>query len=222
VILTAHGDEILREAVKFMFRRRDCLTVGLILAVGVGTGFGARRAWGQVAENAAAFVRQVGDRLVAVVNSNQSLPDKRSGIAQIVETTVDVNGIAQFCLGRFWRIATPDQQRRFVIQFHQVLVTNISSKLGDYRGVRVTVQRSRQQDDDAIVTTLVERPNNPPTTVDWVIEQPATNPKVVDVVAEGTSLRLTQRQDYSSYLTRNNNDVDALINAMKQQAAQNG
>jgi phospholipid transport system substrate-binding protein len=207
---------------KVMFRRRDCLTVGLILATGIGTGFAARQAWGQAADNAAAFVRQVGDRLVAVVNSNQSLSDKRGGIAQIVENSVDVNGIAQFCLGRFWRVATPDQQRRFVVQFHQVLVANISSKLGDYRGVRVTVQRSRQQDEEAIVTTLVERPNNPPTTVDWVIEQPATNPKVVDVVAEGTSLRLTQRQDYSSYLTRNNNDVDALINAMKQQAAQNG
>ena len=65
-------------------------------------------------------------------------------------------------------------------------------------------------------------PNNPPTTVDWVIEQAASTPKIVDVLAEGTSLRLTQRQDYASYLTRNNNDVDALINAMKQQTAQNG
>jgi phospholipid transport system substrate-binding protein len=42
------------------------------------------------------------------------------------------------------------------------------------------------------------------------------------VIAEGTSLRLTQRQDYASYLTRNNNNVDALINAMQQQTARSG
>jgi phospholipid transport system substrate-binding protein len=40
------------------------------------------------------------------------------------------------------------------------------------------------------------------------------------VVAEGTSLRLTQRSDYASYLSRNNNNVQALIDAMRQQAKQ--
>ncbi|HEY0422231.1 MAG TPA: ABC transporter substrate-binding protein [Rhodopila sp.] len=42
----------------------------------------------------------------------------------------------------------------------------------------------------------------------------------MDVVAEGTSLRLTQRQDYASYLTHNNNNIDALIAAMKSQVSQ--
>ena len=81
------------------------------------------------------------------------------------------------------------------------------------------MQRGRQQDNDGIVTTIVERPNNPPTSVDWIVEKPTTAPKIIDVFAEGTSLRLTQRQDYASYLTRNNNDIDALIIAMKQQTA---
>ena len=73
-----------------------------------------------------------------------------------------------------------------------------------------------------MVSTTVIRPNNPPTAVDWIIANPANTPKIVDVVAEGTSLRLTQRQDYASYLSRNNNDIDALINAMRQQVAQAG
>jgi phospholipid transport system substrate-binding protein len=167
-------------------------------------------------------VQQTGDKLVSVVNGTMSTPDKRRALTQIIEASVDVDSVARFCLGRFWRTASVDQQKRFVNAFHEVLVTNISSKLGEYQGVKLTVQHARMQDDDAIVTTTVERPNNPQTTVDWVIEQPTTNPKIVDVLAEGTSLRLTQRQDYASYLTRNNNDVDALINAMKQQTAQNG
>jgi phospholipid transport system substrate-binding protein len=181
-----------------------------------------RRAQAQAVQKAGAFLQQVGDRLVAVVNSAQAAADKRRALAQIIEGAVDVDGVARFCLGRFWRLASPDQQKRYVAQFHEVLVTNISAKLGEYRGVKLTVQRGRQQDDEAIVTSIVDRPNNPPSTVDWVIETPETAPKIVDVIAEGTSLRLTQRQDYASYLTRNNNNVDALINAMRQQTAQSG
>jgi len=192
------------------------MTTGLALA---GLGFSLSRAHAQVVEKANAFVQQTGDRLVAVVNGNQSPTDKRRALTQIIEATVDVDGVARFCLGRFWRTASPDQQKRYMTAFHQVLVTNITAKLGEYRGVKLAVQRGRQQDEDAIVTTIVDRPNNPPTTVDWVIGQPAAAPRIIDVIAEGTSLRLTQRQDYGSYLTRNNNNIDALITAMQQQTA---
>jgi phospholipid transport system substrate-binding protein len=202
-----------------MLNRRHCLTIGLVLAGGT---LPALRAEAQIVEKAITFVQQTGNQLVGIVNGAQAAAQKRQAITQILEGAVDVDGIAQFCLGRFWRTASADQQKRFLAAFHEVLVTNISSKLGEYKGVKLTVQRGRQQDDQAVVTTQVERPNNPPTTVDWVVETPATAPKIVDVIAEGTSLRLTQRQDYASYLTRNNNDVNALINAMSQQTAKSG
>jgi phospholipid transport system substrate-binding protein len=202
-----------------MLNRRRCLSVGLMIA---GGALLAPRAQAQAVEKATAFIQQTGNQLVDIVNGAQSAAQKRQAITQILEGAVDVNGIAQFCLGRFWRTASADQQQRFVAAFHEVLVTNISSKLGEYKGVKLIVQRGRQQDDQVIVTSEVDRPNNPPTKVDWVIETPATTPKIVDVIAEGTSLRLTQRQDYASYLTRNNNDVNALINAMNQQTAKNG
>jgi phospholipid transport system substrate-binding protein len=202
-----------------MLNRRHCLIAGLILA---NAGLSSRRAQAQGVEKATAFVQQTAGQLVAVVNGAQAAAQKRQAITQILEGTVDVDDVARFCLGRFWRTASPDQQKRYVNAFHEVLVTNISSKLGDYRGVKLTVQRGREQDDDAIVTTLVERPNNPPTTVDWVVEKAAVSPKIIDVIAEGTSLRLTQRQDYASYLSRNNNDINALIDAMNQQTAKNG
>lgn len=204
---------------KRMLDRRHCLAVGLGLA---GSWLLSSRAEAQAVERANTFVQQTGDRLVAIINGALAAAQKRQAITQILEAAVDVDGIARFCLGRFWRSASPDQQKRFITAFHEVLVTNISSKLGEYKGVKLSVQRGRQQDDEAIVTTVVERPNNPPTTVDWVVEKPAAAPKIIDVIAEGTSLRLTQRQDYAAYLTRNNNDVDALINAMKQQTAKNG
>jgi phospholipid transport system substrate-binding protein len=176
----------------------------------------------QGAEKAAAFVKSTGDRLVAVVNGPGSTSAKRAEMTQIINSDVDVEGIGRFCLGRYWKQATPEQQKQYLALFHEVLVTNITSKLGEYQGVTFTMGRSRPQDEEAVVSTTVVRPNNPPTAVDWIIANPTGAPKIVDVVAEGTSLRLTQRQDYASYLTHNNGSVDALIAAMKNQISQNG
>jgi phospholipid transport system substrate-binding protein len=176
----------------------------------------------QSAEKAAAFVKSTGDRLVGVVNGPGSISDKRAAMTQIINSDVDVEGIARFCLGRYWKQATPEQQKQYLALFHEVLVTNITSKLGEYQGVTFTMGRSRPQDEEAVVSTTVVRPNNPPTAVDWIIANPSGAAKIIDVVAEGTSLRLTQRQDYGSYLQHNNGNVDALIAAMKSQVSQSG
>ena len=171
---------------------------------------------------ASAFVKNIGDKLVAVVNGPESEREKRAKLTAIIDGAVDVDGVARFCLGRFWRNASGEQQQRYTELFHQVLVNNITSKLGEYRGVHFTMGRAQQRDDNIVVSTVVERPNNPPTNVDWIISNVAGDPKIIDVIAEGTSLRLTQRQDYASYLSHNNNNIDALINAMRQQVAQAG
>jgi len=172
--------------------------------------------------HADAFVKNIGDRLVAVVNGPESDREKRAKLTAIIDGAVDVDGVARFCLGRFWRNASTEQQQRYTELFHQVLVNNITAKLGEYRGVRFVMGRAQRRDDNTVVSTVVERPNNPPTNVDWIIGNDVRNLKIIDVIAEGTSLRLTQRQDYASYLSRNNNNIDALINAMRQQVAQEG
>lgn len=203
-----------------MLHRRHFLTFASGLAV---AGFAAevRPAHAQGSSRAVEFVKQAGAQLIGVINGQGSTQQKRQALTRIVDQTVDVDGIARFCLGRYWRQASPEQQKRYVDLFHQVLVTNITSKLGEYQGVTFTVGRAVPDGENERVATVVNRPNNPPTNVDWVIENPAANPKIVDVVAEGTSLRLTQRSDYASYLTHNGNSIDKLIAAMQRQIEQN-
>ncbi|HEY8289487.1 MAG TPA: ABC transporter substrate-binding protein [Acetobacteraceae bacterium] len=181
-----------------------------------------RGAHAQAADKATAFIKATGDKLVAAVNGAGTAAEKRQRLTQVIDATVDVDGVGKFCLGRFWRQASPDQQKRYLELFHQVLVTSITAKIGDYQGVHFTMGRSRMESDHAVVSTTVERPNNPPTAVDWIIEQPSGDPRIIDVVAEGTSLRLTQRSDYASYLSHNNNSIDALIKAMHDQVAKEG
>ena len=174
-------------------------------------------------EQAAAFVRKVGDQLVAVVNGSAPEAEKRRELQRVIDNSVDVDGVARFCLGRYWHNATAEQRQQYTLLFHDVLVHNITGHLGEYQGVQFTVGRTRTHEDAAIVSTVVERPNNPPAQVDWVLGNNGSGLKIVDVVAEGTSLRLTQRSDYASYLRRNGENVQALIEAMRQQISeQNG
>lgn len=172
-------------------------------------------------QDATAFVKKTGNDLINVINGAGSNQQKRAQLTQIVDQTVDVDGVAKFCLGRFWRVASPAQQQQYLQAFHQVLVTNITAKLGEYQGVRFVVNRAVPGDGGVQVDTTVLRPNEPATNVKWVISNPSSNPKIVDVIAEGTSLRVTQRSDYASYLTHNSDNISALISAMQRQVAQN-
>src|SRR5208337_93835 len=98
------------------------------------------------ADRAAAFVKATGDKLVTVVNGPGSAQQKRQMLTQIIDGAVDVDGVARFCLGRFWRQASPEQQKRYITIFHQVLVTNITAKLGEYKGVKLTMGRAEPDD----------------------------------------------------------------------------
>ncbi len=171
---------------------------------------------------AAAFVQSFGDRLVAVVNGEGSLPEKEQRIRPLIDQAVDVDAIAKFCLGRFINMSSPQQVNEFTQLFHGVLVNNITSKIGEYRGVTFRMGDTSMRGTEAYVGTLVQRPNSAPTNVRWVVSTAAGSPKIVDVVAEGTSLRLTQRSDYASFLSHNGNSVDALLAAMKRQVAAGG
>jgi phospholipid transport system substrate-binding protein len=205
-------------ATPVLFRRRAM--VGLAAAsfmVAAAPSLAAAQSSGEA--QSARFIEQTVQRLVTVVNGPGSAADKRQEMQEIIDSAVDVDGVARFCLGRFWNDASPEQRADYTKLFHEVLVNNITSKLGDYKGVSVTVNRTSERGDDDIVNSTVNRPNNPPTSVDWVVS--SGTPKIIDVIAEGTSLRLTQRQDYMSYLVHNGNSVDRLIHAIREQAAQN-
>jgi phospholipid transport system substrate-binding protein len=166
-----------------------------------------------------AFVRKFADELIGIVNGAQDAAAKKTALGPVIDRNVDVDAIARFCLGRFWASATAAQRQKYTALFHQVLLNNISGHLGEYQGVSFTMEGEHAQGDDILVGTVINRPNAPAANVQWVISRESGSPRVVDVVAEGTSLRLTQRQDYASYLVHHNADINALLAALERQLA---
>jgi phospholipid transport system substrate-binding protein len=199
------------------------LLLGAGLGVPLATLTRPKEAWAQQdIGRAATFIQTTGRDLVAAINDTRSdLAARRQHVAAVLRKSVDIEGVGRFILGRWWRQATPAEQQEYVRLFEETLIRNLSARFGEYQGVRFSLGRSQQRtEDDVLVNTIIERPNSAPFSLDWRVGEIGGQPKVVDVIAEGTSLRLTQRSEYSSVIQRNNGSVAALLQAMKGQIAQ--
>ena len=167
-------------------------------------------------------MRQAGAELAVVVAGAQSPADKQARLSAYLQKTVDEDGLARFCLGRYWQIATPDQRDEYGKLFRQMLLKGVVNRLGDYQAgqTSIVVNPVQQKADGLYVPTIVERTGNSPVRITWlVVTDPAGAMRIADVVAEGMSLRQTQRSDFASFMARNGGDVGALIAAMKQRVS---
>lgn len=182
----------------------------------------AARAQGTDIARASAFIQRTGQDLVAAINDPRlPLGERRERIAAVLRQAVDIQGVGRFILGRWWRQATPAEQQEYLRLFEETLIRNLSSRFGEYQGVRFSLGRTQQRtEDDVLVNTVIERPNSAAFALDWRVAEVGGQPRIVDVIAEGTSLRLTQRSEYSSVIQRNGNQVAALLAAMRQQIQQ--
>jgi phospholipid transport system substrate-binding protein len=205
-----------------MLTRRSVTTLFAATAVLVAVSPLARPAQAQRGQRAVTFVKNTSEQLVAIVNSADPPKEKRRRLQQVIDATVDVDDIAHFCLGRFGRLATPEQMRDYLTLFNELLVTKIIGHLGEYQGVRVTMGLARAAEDTEIVITMVERPDNAAYQVDWVVSTSTGGPKVVDLLAGGTSLRLTQGSDFAAFLARHQYNIHELVEGMRQLIAQSG
>ena len=142
---------------------------------------------------AASFVRQAGAELAGVVAGATSPQDKQARLGPYLLRVVDEDGVARFCLGRYWQTATPEQRTEYLRLFRLVLLRGVVTRLGDYQAgaVKVSVSTPVQKPDGIYVPTVVEREGNKPVNITWLVTDDGGTMRIADVVAEGMSLRMT-------------------------------
>lgn len=180
---------------------------------------------------AALFIRDVGRQFPQVLDGATTLADRRARLAPFIARVVDVEAVARFALGRHWAAATPAQRDRYQALFLKSLVNNIANRLASYQGGLghiVILPPVVHPDGTTWVPTLVKGAGTPEARVSWVVEttsQPAGTARsgapgpmrLVDVVAEGMSLRLAKRSDFDAYLSRHGGDIAAFLDALQRQ-----
>jgi phospholipid transport system substrate-binding protein len=188
-----------------------------IAAVGVARWVAAEQAY-SVAD-AQKFLQQSGDKLAAILNGPGEWSDKSRKVEALIDQAMDVAGIARFALGRSWNVATDAQRGEIVRLFPSVLVGNVGRTIGAYQSFAFTIHRGTQINDTVEISTTVLRPGDAPRQVVWMVAWIAGAPKIVDIIAEGTSMRITQRDDCAGFLQQNNHSIPALIETLRREAA---
>jgi phospholipid transport system substrate-binding protein len=169
---------------------------------------------------AGGFIQSLGDRAISIIaNKNLSTTKRDDQFRQILQDSFDLMTIGRFVIGRTWNTATPEQQQEYMKLFEALVIKSYGDRLTLYTGEGFTVVSSRPESDkDFIVNSQITHPDgSQPTQIDWRVRQRNGKLGVIDVVVEGVSLSVTQRQEYASVVQRSGGKIDGLLEQMRQQ-----
>ena len=164
------------------------------------------------------FIQDLGDQAIKIIADKQQASDQRnSKFTELLSTYFDLKTIGRFVIGRSWNAATPAQQAEYMDLFKALVIKNYGSRMTLYTGEGFEVIGIRPESEmDATVTSHITHPDgSQPTSIDWRVRQKDGKMGVIDVIVEGVSLSVTQRQEYAAVIQNNGGQIDGLLKAMR-------
>ena len=200
-------------------QRRNMITTAIgvcVLGLAVTVGGGRADAQAPVPE-AGKFVTELSQRAVANLTvPNISDTERADRFRAILEQAFDVPLIARFTLGRYWRLASDAERAEYMKLFEDYLVQNYGTRFKEYTGENLRVDQTRAgQDNEALVLSTLVRTTGGPVSVMWRLRRDGATFKIIDVVVEGVSMAITQRDDYAAVIQQAGGKVAALLNTLR-------
>jgi phospholipid transport system substrate-binding protein len=136
-------------------------------------------------------------------------------IGRIIVPHFDIRIMAREALGLNWRRATPEQQKRFMAAFRQLLINDYANEFRNYSNqtVEYLPEHGGTGRGYALVATHVISPGEQPVRVDYRLYRVGSDWRIYDVEIDGISLLFTYRNTFSEELQRET--LDALIARME-------
>jgi phospholipid transport system substrate-binding protein len=169
---------------------------------------------------ATAFMNKLWSHALELLNKNTPAAVRQAKFRDLFHQDFDSPGIARFVLGRYWRTASPDQQKEFLKLFDDYVVYVYTARLSDFEGEQFKINGSRPDQDSVVVSTDVLTPGAPsPLRVDWRLVANDGSYKISDVIVEGVSMLVTQRSEFASVIQRHGGQLQGLLDLMREKAA---
>jgi phospholipid transport system substrate-binding protein len=198
---------------------RRLLSLGALVLIVVGAAVPRDAAAQAAAQNATAFVNNLGTQAIQVLGPSVSPAQRLVRFRELFRNDFDVAGIGQFVLGRYWRTATPPQQQEFLQLFQEYVVQAYTSRLGQYGGEPFRVLGARPSGDEVVVSSEVVRAGGSPVQIDWYLINRGSQFKITDVYVGGVSMKVTQRDEFSAIIQHDGGHIDGLIAKLRQKTA---
>jgi phospholipid transport system substrate-binding protein len=168
------------------------------------------------------LVQKITDEVLAAIKSDKELAagDKQKALKLAEEKVlpyIDFEESTRLAVGRSWAQASPEQKKKLVSEFRNMLVRTYSNAVGAYQGQTLKVLPSRGKPpaaDEASVRTQFVRPGGQPLPIEFAMRKAGEGWKVYDIVVEGVSLVLTYRSEFDAVVKQEG--IDGLIKRLAQ------
>ena len=165
------------------------------------------------------FVQSTVNRASKILSENISKEKKMDELRLIAKETVDIRGIGFYTLGSVRKTLNDDQKKKYAILFEEYFLKSFSSRLAEYTNPEIDVQSKEILSENyTIVNSLLKgTAERPEVKIDWrIYTKNPENPLIRDLIIEGLSLARTQKEEFSSILNSNDNDINALFKTLEE------
>ena len=165
------------------------------------------------------FVQSTVNRASKILSENISKEKKMDELRLIAKETVDIRGIGFYTLGSVRKTLNDDQKKRYAMLFEEYFLKSFSSRLAEYTNPEIDVQSKEILSENyTIVNSLLKgTAERPEVKIDWrIYTKIPENPLIRDLIIEGLSLARTQKEEFSSILNSNDNDINTLFKTLEE------
>lgn len=171
------------------------------------------------------FVKRITTEIIDSVKADKDIQaGNRNKIMELVNSKilphVDSEKMTMQAAGRFWRQATPDQQKRLSEEFRTLLVYTYAGALSQIKNETVEFKPMRAEAGalDVEVRSQVNLTRGEPMTLNYRVSKGAQGWKIYDVNVMGAWLVETYKSTFTSQI--NKGGIDGLIKTLADRNAQ--
>ena len=164
------------------------------------------------------FITEIIDEAKVVLSSQDSQESKAKKLSEIALKTVDIKGLAYYTLGSKRKEISSEDLEKYEALFEKYFLKSFTSRLTDYSDPKISVLSAEvvSAKYTIVKTMLVATTKKPEVKIDWrVYTKDPSNPLIRDLIVEGLSLARTQKEEFASVLSSNDNDINALFKTLE-------
>ena len=165
------------------------------------------------------FVQSTVNRASKLLAENIPKEQKIEELKSIAKDTVDIKGISFYTLGSKRKDLSDEEKTMYTELFEKYFLKSFSSRLAEYTNpeINVTDKKKLSETYTIVNSTLKATSERPEIKIDWrIYTKDPNNPLIRDLIIEGLSLARTQKEEFASILSSNNNDIRILINKLEE------
>ena len=161
------------------------------------------------------FIKElVADAINKLSDKNISEEEKKNFIENVAVENVDINALGLYTLGELRKSTDKNSLENYQLAFKKYFLKSLTSRLTDYSSNKFEIMNAEKKSSNYTIvkSKIIASDKQPEIKIDWrIYTKNPDKPLIRDLIVEGLSLARTQKEEFSSILNSNNNDINILI-----------